>query len=76
MSEKKRGGYRENAKRPKKKESEKLIKRQIFFTLDQLKKAKGQNLSKLVRKLIDEWQPQQIGDTSTLGTHEDICKDL
>jgi hypothetical protein len=26
-----RGGYRENAKRPKKSEDEKLIKRQIFF---------------------------------------------
>lgn len=74
MSEKKqRGGFRENAKRPKK--TEKLIKRQIFFRSDQIKKAEGQNLSKFVRKLIDEWQQQPIGDTSTSDTREDICKD-
>ena len=62
MEEKKqRGGYRANAKRPKKAEDEKFIKRQIHFRPEQIKlltpqflKEKGfKNLSIYIRTLID-----------------------
>lgn len=70
--EKKRGGYRANAKRPKKTEDEKLIKRQVFFRKDQLEKLEGKNLSVEIRKLIDfsyDFSKSEI-DTPQYSTKE------
>lgn len=55
MSEKKRGGAGRGQGRKPKTEGEKLVKRQVFLRPDQLEKMKGQNLSAVVRQLIDQF---------------------
>jgi hypothetical protein len=60
MSEKKRGGAGRGQGRKPKTGGEKLIKRQIFFRPDQLKKMAGQNLSAAIRYQTDFFTSNQI----------------
>lgn len=60
MKSKKHGGAGRGQGRKPKPESEKLVKRQIFFRKDQLEKIKGRNLSEHIRILFDHYHIAQV----------------
>lgn len=53
--EKKHGGAGRGQGRKPKADGKKLVKRQVFFRPDQIEKLKGQNLSAIVRQVIDQF---------------------
>jgi hypothetical protein len=55
MSKKQRGGAGRGQGRKPKASGEKLVKRQAFLRPDQIEKLHGQNLSALIRQLIDQF---------------------
>lgn len=54
-SKNKKGGKGRGQGRKPKPQGEKLVKRQVFLRPDQFEKLQGQNLSVIVRQLIDQF---------------------